>query len=68
MTVTEQAPRVAVVGAAGWAGSRHARAFAAAGANVVFLVDKDHRATHSPRNWAQCCYPAQRHSAPRTWT
>jgi predicted dehydrogenase len=44
MTVTEQAPRVAVVGAAGWAGSRHAGAFAAAGAHVTALVDKDDRA------------------------
>lgn len=44
MTVTPHTPRVAVVGAAGWAGSRHARAFAAAGADVVFLVDKDDRA------------------------
>jgi predicted dehydrogenase len=41
MTATAQAPRVAVVGAAGWAGSRHARAFAAAGAKVSILVEKD---------------------------
>lgn len=36
--------RVAVVGAAGWAGSRHARAFAKAGASVTHLVEKDERA------------------------
>lgn len=41
MTAAAPAPRVAVVGAAGWAGSRHARAFAAAGANVTILVEKD---------------------------
>jgi predicted dehydrogenase len=34
-------PRVAVVGAAGWAGSRHARAFAAAGAKIAVLVERD---------------------------
>ncbi len=39
----ESALRVAVVGAAGWAGSRHARAFAAAGADVVALVERDKR-------------------------
>ncbi|MFE4080213.1 Gfo/Idh/MocA family protein [Paenarthrobacter sp. YIM B13468] len=44
MTTAARAPRVAVVGAAGWAGSRHARAFANAGANVTHLVDKDERA------------------------
>ncbi|MBT2585404.1 Gfo/Idh/MocA family protein [Arthrobacter sp. ISL-95] len=44
MMTAEQAPRVAVVGAAGWAGSRHARAFAQAGANVIHLVEKDERA------------------------
>ena len=44
MTGLQRGPRVAVVGAAGWAGSRHARAFAAAGADVVFLVEKDDRA------------------------
>lgn len=38
------AQRVAVVGAAGWAGSRHARAFAAAGAEVTFLIDTGDRA------------------------
>jgi predicted dehydrogenase len=43
MTATAHAPRVAVVGAAGWAGSRHARAFAAAGAKVSILVEKDER-------------------------
>jgi predicted dehydrogenase len=43
MTVTAHVPRVAVVGAAGWAGLRHARAFAAAGANVTTLVEKDER-------------------------
>lgn len=43
MTTTAHAPRVAVVGAAGWAGSRHARAFAAAGANVTILVEKHER-------------------------
>jgi predicted dehydrogenase len=43
MTATAHAQRVAVVGAAGWAGSRHARAFAAAGANVTLLVEKDGR-------------------------
>ena len=37
----QHAPRVAVIGAAGWAGSRHARAFAAAGAEVTFLIDRD---------------------------
>ncbi|SEQ82174.1 Gfo/Idh/MocA family oxidoreductase [Arthrobacter sp. OV608] len=36
-------PRVAVVGAAGWAGSRHARAFAATGAKVAILVERDER-------------------------
>jgi predicted dehydrogenase len=35
--------RVAVVGAAGWAGSRHARAFTAAGAKVAILVERDER-------------------------
>ncbi|MFC9354038.1 Gfo/Idh/MocA family protein [Arthrobacter sp. NPDC057013] len=44
MTSAKPAPRVAVVGAAGWAGSRHARAFAAAGADVTVLVEKDDRA------------------------
>lgn len=44
MTATAPALRVAVVGAAGWAGSRHARAFAAAGAKVTSLVEKDDRA------------------------
>ncbi|MHC6231075.1 Gfo/Idh/MocA family protein [Arthrobacter sp. MMS24-T111] len=44
MTSATPAPRVAVVGAAGWAGSRHARAFAAAGAHVTALVEKDDRA------------------------
>ncbi|WP_461173295.1 Gfo/Idh/MocA family oxidoreductase [Arthrobacter sp. Z1-9] len=44
MTATTSAPRVAIVGAAGWAGSRHARAFTAAGADVLFLVEKDDRA------------------------
>ncbi|MFF1880627.1 Gfo/Idh/MocA family protein [Pseudarthrobacter sp. NPDC058196] len=43
MTGTAAAPRVAVVGAAGWAGTRHARAFAAAGAKVSVLVEKDGR-------------------------
>lgn len=43
MTTTAPAPRVAVVGAAGWAGSRHARAFAAAGANVTTLVEREER-------------------------
>lgn len=43
MTATAPALRVAVVGAAGWAGSRHARAFAAAGAKVTSLVEKDER-------------------------
>ncbi len=44
MTSATPTPRVAVVGAAGWAGSRHARAFAAAGAHVTVLVEKDDRA------------------------
>ena len=44
MTTAAQPPRVAVVGAAGWAGSRHARAFAMVGANVTHLVEKDARA------------------------
>ena len=44
MTTAAQPPRVAVVGAAGWAGSRHARAFAEVGANVTHLVEKDERA------------------------
>ncbi|MFB9857031.1 Gfo/Idh/MocA family protein [Paenarthrobacter aurescens] len=44
MTTADQSPRVAVVGAAGWAGSRHARAFAKAGADVTHLVEKDERA------------------------
>lgn len=44
MTTAAQAPRVAVVGAAGWAGSRHARAFAKVGADVTHLVEKDERA------------------------
>ena len=43
MTATAHGPRVAVVGAAGWAGSRHAWAFAAAGANVTILVENDGR-------------------------
>ena len=43
MTATAHAPRVAVVGAAGWAGSRHARALAVAGAEVTVLVEKDER-------------------------
>ncbi len=43
MTPLPRAPRVAVVGAAGWAGSRHARALAAAGAKVTILVEKDDR-------------------------
>jgi len=43
MTAAGHARRVAVVGAAGWAGSRHARAFAAAGAKVTVLVEKDER-------------------------
>ncbi|MGF6832361.1 putative dehydrogenase [Paenarthrobacter sp. TE4293] len=43
MTTAERGPRVAVVGAAGWAGSRHARAFSEVGANVTHLVDKDER-------------------------
>lgn len=44
MTAASSALRVGVVGAAGWAGSRHARAFAAAGAKVTSLVEKDGRA------------------------
>jgi predicted dehydrogenase len=44
MTTAAQPPRVAVVGAAGWAGSRHARAFAKVGATVTHLVEKDERA------------------------
>ncbi|MEV8148013.1 Gfo/Idh/MocA family oxidoreductase [Arthrobacter sp. NPDC080073] len=43
MTPLGHAPRVAVVGAAGWAGSRHARALAAAVAKVTILVEKDDR-------------------------
>ena len=38
------APRIAVVGAAGWAGSRHVKAFHELGAEVVALVDPDPRA------------------------
>lgn len=45
MISTNPVPRVAVVGAAGWAGSRHARAFATAGADVTVLVEKDDRAS-----------------------
>ncbi|MFJ4207947.1 Gfo/Idh/MocA family protein [Paenarthrobacter sp. NPDC089675] len=44
MTTSERPLRVAVVGAAGWAGSRHARAFAKAGATVTHLVYQDERA------------------------
>ncbi|MGJ3190061.1 Gfo/Idh/MocA family oxidoreductase [Paenarthrobacter nitroguajacolicus] len=44
MTTAAQSQRVAVVGAAGWAGSRHARAFTKVGANVTHLVEKDERA------------------------
>ncbi|MFC8037966.1 Gfo/Idh/MocA family protein [Paenarthrobacter sp. NPDC057355] len=44
MTTAARPLRVAVVGAAGWAGSRHARAFAKLGANVTYLVEKDDRA------------------------
>lgn len=44
MTTAARPPRVAVVGAAGWAGSRHARAFTKVGANVTHLVEKDERA------------------------
>jgi predicted dehydrogenase len=44
MTTAAEAPRVAVVGAAGWAGSRHARAFAKVGADVTHLVEQDERA------------------------
>ncbi|MGO4584659.1 Gfo/Idh/MocA family protein [Arthrobacter sp. 2RAF6] len=58
MTVTEHAPRVAVVGAAGWAGSRHARAFVAAGADVVFLVDKDDRAYLLARELGSALVPS----------
>lgn len=43
MSAQATAPRVAVVGGAGWAGSRHARAFAAAGADVAVIVEKDER-------------------------
>ncbi|GAA2719335.1 Gfo/Idh/MocA family protein [Cellulomonas aerilata] len=42
MTAT-QPPRVAVVGAAGWAGSRHAEAFHELGADVVCLIDPSPR-------------------------
>lgn len=45
MTKPVRPVRVAVVGAAGWAGTRHARAFAQAGANVTHLVDKHERAS-----------------------
>lgn len=41
MMAAPPAPRVAVIGAAGWAGSRHARAFATAGADVAVLIDRD---------------------------
>ncbi|WP_217375665.1 Gfo/Idh/MocA family protein [Paenarthrobacter ureafaciens] len=44
MTTAARPLRVAVVGAAGWAGSRHARAFAKAGANVTHLVEQGDRA------------------------
>ncbi|NQD87772.1 Gfo/Idh/MocA family oxidoreductase [Paenarthrobacter sp. CM16] len=43
MSEKTPAPRVAVVGAAGWAGSRHARVFAAAGADVAVLVERGER-------------------------
>ena len=36
-------PRVAVIGAAGWAGSRHAEAFHELGADVVALIDPSPR-------------------------
>ncbi len=42
MTST-QPPRVAVIGAAGWAGSRHAEAFHELGADVVALIDPSPR-------------------------
>ena len=38
-----QPPRVAVIGAAGWAGSRHAEAFHTLGADVVALIDPSPR-------------------------
>ncbi|MEV7662013.1 Gfo/Idh/MocA family oxidoreductase [Paenarthrobacter sp. NPDC089316] len=49
MTTAAQPPRVAVVGAAGWAGSRHARAFHKAGATVTHLVEKGERAVSLAR-------------------
>ncbi len=49
MTTAARSPRVAVVGAAGWAGSRHARAFAKVGADVTYLVEKDERAASLAR-------------------
>lgn len=44
-----EAIRVAVIGAAGWAGSRHAHAFHDIGAHVVALVDPSPRTTELAR-------------------
>ena len=44
-----EATRVAVIGAAGWAGSRHAHAFHAIGARVVALVDPSPRTAELAR-------------------
>lgn len=43
--------RVAVVGAAGWAGSRHVAAFAATGAHIVALVDPSPRGSEIARQY-----------------
>lgn len=60
--------RVAVVGAAGWAGSRHARAFAKAGASVTHLVEKDERAALLAPELGAQVVPPFRSSLPMTWT
>lgn len=57
MSGTRRAQRVAVVGAAGWAGSRHARAFAAAGAEVAFLIDTGDRAASLARELGAALLP-----------
>lgn len=44
-------PRVAIVGAAGWAGSRHADAFRVAGADVTLFADLDPSVTERARSF-----------------
>ena len=58
MIAAQPALRVAVIGAAGWAGSRHARAFAAAGADVTFLIDSDDRALPLARELGAAVAPS----------